>query len=285
MKTPLFIIFQHIAPQHLLSRLTGWLASSEIPWLKDLLITRFVRHYHVNLSEAKLKSAEEFESFNAFFTRELEDDARTINTEPNVINSPCDGAVSELGQLQHQHVLQAKGQYYSLETLLANDDALCERFLNGTFITCYLSPKDYHRVHAPIAGTLVKTTYVPGDLFSVNGTTAKHVPNVFARNERLICEFDTKIGTVVVILVGAFIVAGIETVWSGHVAPSSHGITTTDYRSQNISLDKGDELGRFKLGSTAIVLFPENSVALIEQLSASSALRLGEAIATIQDNA
>ncbi len=280
----LFIFIQYCIPQHMLSRLIGYLADSENPWLKAQLIQLFSHFFPINIAEAAPDNVEQYASFNAFFTRALKPGARPVVQEHNAIASPADGAISEIGVIEGNQLLQAKGHNYSLLALLGGDTALAEQFNNGAFATIYLSPKDYHRVHMPLAGTLQQTRYVPGKLFSVNQTTANNVPGLFARNERLICVFDTSSGPMIVILVGAMIVAAIETVWAGQVAPQPKKITAIDM-TQTITLDKGGEMGRFKLGSTVIVLFPENTVAWNKALTNGTPIQLGELLGTMtRDN-
>ena len=208
----LFILFQYLLPHHLLSRAVGILAQNHL--LRKLFIRAFIRRYKVDLSQAKIQEVEKFENFNAFFTRELQADARPLSTAKGAIVCPADGAVSQLGDIADGNLLQAKGKHYSCQSLLAGDAQMAALFQSGKFATIYLSPRDYHRVHMPMAGILKKTIYVPGKLFSVNQTTAESVPNLFARNERLVCLFTTAAGPMAVILVGAMIVAGIDTVLS-----------------------------------------------------------------------
>jgi phosphatidylserine decarboxylase len=276
----LFITLQQLLPQHLLSRATGWLARSEIPWLKKLLIDLFASHFKVHMAQAQEPELGNYRSFNDFFTRALAPDARPIDASATSIVCPADGAISQLGNIEDGRIFQAKGQSFSVEELLAGDFARAEAFHNGRFATIYLSPRDYHRVHMPLAGKLTAQTYVPGDLFSVNQVTAERVERLFARNERLICYFDTAIGPMAVVLVGAMIVAGIETVWSGQVAPPPRLPRTVDYQlvPEDIALAKGEEMGRFMLGSTAIVLFPPDSIEWDEAYAAGSPTRLGEVL-------
>ena len=278
----LFIFFQHVVPQHLLSRLVGKLAASEIPWLKNLLVRRFIRAYGVNMNEAQEADAQHYVSFNAFFTRALKADARPLAQTPRAVLAPADGALSAIGAIQEDSVFQAKGHDFSLTALLGGDPTRAAPFRNGSFATVYLSPKDYHRVHCPLGATLHEMIYVPGKLFSVNQTTADNIPNLFARNERAVCLFDTEAGPMAVVLVGAMIVAAIDTVWAGKVAPSAQGLTISDYReaTPNIRLEQGAELGRFRLGSTAIVLFGPGMVAWRADLAAGSAVRMGELLGT-----
>ncbi len=274
----LFIFFQHLVPQHLLSRLVGAIADSEWSWLKNTFITWFIKRYNVDMNEAADPEPTNYKSFNAFFTRQLRPEARDIVAENTSIACPADGAISQLGDIQQGRIFQAKGQTYSLSELVGGDDAIASQFDNGKFATIYLSPRDYHRVHMPLSGTLEKMIYIPGDLFSVNSVTAENVPRLFSRNERAVCVFSTDCGPMAVILVGAMIVAGIETVWAGQVAPIKRTISTVDYVSkpQPISLEKGAEMGRFKLGSTAIVLFGADAVQWQSDFSAGSITRMGE---------
>lgn len=279
----LFIIAQYLIPQHLLSRLVGSIAECEWPWLKNTFIKGFIKRYNVDMSEAKDPEPYNYKNFNAFFTRSLKSDARPIINGYNNIALPADGRISQIGPIKHDSIFQAKGQHYSLLKLLGGNRALAKQFEHGSFATIYLSPKDYHRVHMPLDGQLLSMTYVPGDLFSVNETTAENVPNLFARNERAICLFQTQAGPMAVILVGAMIVAGIETVWAGQVAPIKRQIITTKYQHQQqpITIRKGDEMGRFKLGSTAIVLFGEDAVNWHSELQANSPTRMGELLGQI----
>ncbi|MFP8966352.1 archaetidylserine decarboxylase [Pokkaliibacter sp. CJK22405] len=279
-KAAFFIFLQHIVPQHGLSRLIGWFAASRIGWLKSFIIQRFASHYRVNMHEAAEPSLDAYPSFNAFFTRALRDDARPFPEDESLILCPADGAVSEMGPLHQGRIMQAKGRSYSLTALLGGSEERAAPFKNGSFATVYLSPRDYHRVHMPLGGTLRETVYIPGDLFSVNQTTADNVDNLFARNERLVCLFDTERGPMAVILVGAMIVAGIETVFSGQVAPVTKGPQSVSYKElpAPVTLNRGDELGRFWLGSTAIVLFGENAVEWMDGWYAGRATRMGEAM-------
>jgi phosphatidylserine decarboxylase len=277
MSDVLFVLLQYLLPQHLLSRLVGRFARSEMPFIKTLFINTFMSRFNIDLTEAEIQNADEFPSFNAFFTRALMADARPIAESPVV--SPADGAISQIGHIRGSDLLQAKGQYFSLHDLLGGDANLTSEFINGSFATIYLSPRDYHRVHMPTTGTLRKTVYVPGKLFSVNQTTSKQVPGLFARNERLVCIFDTDLGPMAVILVGAMIVAAIETVFAGQVTPLSSRVQQQNYgQREPLVLEKGKELGRFSLGSTVIVLFGENRCQWLRSLKAEQPLRMGEAM-------
>lgn len=270
-----FIGFQHVVPQHALSRLVGWLAASEQTLIKQQFIQRFAKQYDIDMSLAAQPDLASYPSFNAFFTRELKDGARPIDRDDDSIVSPADGAISQLGQIKGDAVFQAKGQSFSVDQLIG-DTALAAPFKDGEFATVYLSPRDYHRVHMPFAGRLTDTLYIPGELFSVNGVTAENVPALFARNERMVCLFDIEVnGTaqrMAVVLVGAMIVAGIETVATGKAQPTGH----LEHQRHDLYLDKGAELGRFYLGSTAIVLFEPNTMAWQDQLHADSVVRMGE---------
>ena len=276
----LFITFQHIVPQHLLSRGVGRLAASENTFVKNTFIKNFAAKYQVNMAEALEENPLAYKSFNDFFTRALKPNARPIATDSKAIISPADGAISQIGAITADKIFQAKGHDYSVTTLLGGDEQRAAAFVGGQFATVYLSPKDYHRVHMPFTGKLTQMIYVPGDLFSVNTTTAENVPNLFARNERVVCIFDTEVGQMVVVLVGAMIVAGIATAWAGNLAPQGKNIVVTNYDG-SIILKKGDELGRFYLGSTAIVLFGANVMQWRNNLTATTPVRMGEAMGQI----
>lgn len=265
---------QYLVPQHGLSRLVGSLAESRHPLVKDTFIRRFAARYQIDMSQAAQPDLGAYENFNAFFTRALKDGARPIDNRPDSIVCPADGAVSQLGPITEDRIFQAKGHSYTLADLLASEvDAA--PYVGGQFATIYLSPRDYHRVHMPLGGKLVKSVYVPGELFSVNTRTAEQVPNLFARNERLVAHFDTAAGPMVVVLVGAMIVASIETVWGG-VEAIGPDVRVTDLSAQDISLDTGAEMGRFRLGSTAIVLFGPDVMQWDAEYQAGSPTRMGQ---------
>lgn len=276
MITKLFIILQYLLPQHLLSRLVGFLARTEWSPLKNFLIERFIHAFKVEMNECERTEAREFVNFNDFFTRTLKPGARVINDDPALCISPVDGAVSQIGRTDNGRVLQAKGQDYSLADLLADDD-LAARLQGGAFTTLYLSPKDYHRIHMPFDGTLKKMIHVPGALFSVNNATADAVPGLFARNERVVCVFDTEHGEIAMVLVGAMIVASISTVWHGQVSPV-RDIQRWDYQAPApVSLKRGDEMGRFALGST-VILCTEPGALEWDDLAHGDPVRLGQVI-------
>ena len=282
-KQRLFIFMQYVLPHHTLSRLIGRLAECESTWFKNRLITWFIKRYNVNMNEARLEDPSAYRHFNDFFTRELKAGARPLDTSEKSVLSPADGAISQLGAIEHGRIFQAKGHSFSLLELLGGNTERAAPFMGGSFSTVYLSPKDYHRVHMPLTGILREMVYIPGRLFSVNQTTAEHVPELFARNERVACIFDTEQGPMAVVLVGAMIVASIETVWAGLITPPMRELRSYDYSQtarQPITLEKGAELGRFKLGSTAVVLFGPNHVIWDESLQATTAVQVGQRMAT-----
>lgn len=283
--TIIFIILQVVLPKHLLSRLIARAANSKLRWLKNTLINLAVDIFHIDIQEAISDDPNDYATFNDFFTRELKEGARSIETDKNIICSPCDGTVSECGKIENGFLIQAKGKYYELSTLLVGNKALTQSFQNGHFATIYLAPRDYHRVHMPCDGKLTQSIYVPGELFSVNQNTTEHIQGLFARNERLISVFaDTHSKDVMAsIMVGAMLVAGIETVWAGQVTPPRSAITTFNTQKQKtIKLKKGEEMGRFKFGSTVILLFPENSMNWLEDFQTGKIVKMGEAIGRYQ---
>ena len=267
-----FTTLQQLVPQQQLSKVAGRLAASRHPYVKRTFIRSFAKAYNVSLDEYERQSLNAYESFNDFFTRELKDDARTIDATVNGIVSPADGVISQLGQIEDSKLLQAKGSYYDIGQLLANKDD-GDYFAEGSFATVYLAPSNYHRVHMPFAGTLTTTRYVPGTLFSVNNSTAANVPDLFARNERLVCIFDTEYGKAAVVMVGAMIVASIETVATGRITRSKD----IQLQQHDMPLAKGAELGRFYLGSTAIVILPKAAKADWQQgMSANTTVEMGQ---------
>lgn len=278
------VAFQYIMPQLYLTQLAGWFAQQKWGAVTHFVIKAFAKKYNVDMSEAKKENFSDYESFNQFFIRELKDDARKINENPTALCLPADGRVSQIGHIDDERLLQAKGHFFSLSDLLAGDEELVHTFKNGEFATIYLSPRDYHRVHMPCDATLRKMIYVPGDLFSVNPFLAEHVPNLFARNERVICVFDTAFGPMAQILVGATITASMSTVWAGVINPPRTGeVKVWTYQGDSaIKLTKGQEMGAFQLGSTVINLFPANSVTLAEHLEVDVPVRMGEILATMK---
>jgi phosphatidylserine decarboxylase len=253
-----FVALQRLTPQHQLSRLVSKLAESTHPRTKNLLIRQFIKTYNVNMEEAACSSENDYASFNDFFTRSLKPQSRPIDNTPGSIVSPADGTISQLGGIAQGRIFQAKGKHFSVDALLGEHSPRSAQFLNGKFATIYLSPRDYHRVHMPVTGTLEYCRYIPGKLFSVNAMTTGHIDGLFARNERLVSFFNTDIGCCAVVMVGAMLVAGIEAVW-GNYPPGT--LTTEQFSDSQFALVKGTEMGRFKFGSTVILLFEENSVA------------------------
>ena len=286
MKKQLFIALQHIVPHHLISRVVGLLAECTVPSIKNPFTNWFVKQYNVDMSEALEENPEAYNSFNDFFTRPLKDGMRPLPEDEKAVACPADGAISQIGDIKFSRVYQAKGHDYSLTELVGGDPELAREFEDGKFATVYLSPKDYHRVHMPVTGTLRKMIHVPGRLFSVNQTTAENVPRLFARNERAVCIFDTEKGPMAVILVGAMIVASIETIWAGLVTPHKRKVQTFDYTPdahKPIVLERGAEMGRFKLGSTAIVLFGKDQVKWAEELTETVPVRMGQAMSASEE--
>jgi phosphatidylserine decarboxylase len=279
------IALQYIMPKHGLSRLVGKFAAAEAGWLTTRAIRWFIKAYDINMSEAKLKNAEDFKTFNDFFTRELDDGARTIDSNDLALCYPVDGAISQQGDIVDGQLIQAKGFNYSLTSLLGGDSATAAPFQDGKFSCIYLAPKDYHRIHMPMSGTLREMIYVPGELFSVNPLTANNVPGLFARNERVVTIFDTEHGQLAMVLVGATIVASIETTWAGTITPpAGKDIFKWTYPADGVDairLNKGDEMGRFKLGSTVVATFSPNMINFNEAAGAETVTRLGEHFADI----
>lgn len=281
-KDQLFLASQYLAPHHLVSRFFGYASDCREPAVKNWMISRFVRKYGVNMSEALQEDPLAYDCFNDFFTRALKDGARPLDEEPGAVVCPADGAISQMGAIEQGRIFQAKGHSYGLADLLGGDTERAAPFQGGQFATIYLSPKDYHRVHMPVAGTLREMIHVPGRLFSVNPLTARNVPRLFARNERVVCIFDTEHGPMAVVLVGAMIVASIETVWAGLVTPYKRRIKSVRYDATArapIHLEKGAEMGRFKLGSTAIVLFGPDKIRWADTPSVLGPVRMGELLA------
>jgi phosphatidylserine decarboxylase len=275
MQFKLFI--QHYLPQHAFSKMMGILANCRIKWWKNWAIRYFIKRYQVNLNEAVLSRAEDYADFNSFFTRFLKKELRPIVHAPNIA-SPVDGTISQIGFIDNDMLIQAKASYFKLRALLGGDEAMANVFYDGSFMTLYLAPKDYHRVHMPLSGTLKTATYIPGKLFSVNPQTVESHPQLFAENERLIAFFETEIGPIAVILVGAIIVSGIEAVWP--LKKSAREIVKTAY-DDGIYIEQGAELGHFKVGSTVIILFPKDIIEWSSHLNNESVVKMGQSIGTI----
>lgn len=278
--TPLTAL-THVLPHRLLSSLARRLAYSDHPRLKQWLIDTVTRRFGVDLTEAAQPDATAYPTFNAFFTRSLKDGVRTPDPDPRALLMPADGRISQCGPIERGRIFQAKGQSFTAEELLGDADAAAP-FADGLFATVYLSPKDYHRVHMPWAGRLRETVHVPGRLFSVGPDAVAAVPRLFARNERLACHFDCDFGPMAVVMVGALLVSGVETVWSGEEIPAyGTTITVKDYRGEDIALDRFEEMARFNYGSTVIVLLPPGVAELVAGLRAETPVRLGQALARL----
>ena len=279
---------QYAMPKHLISRLVGKLAAAQAGKLTTSLIKGFIKQYGIDMSEAKYEDPAHYKTFNEFFTRPLKDGLRPIAEDKDIIAHPVDGKISQLGDVVDDRLIQAKGHDFSLQELLGGDENVAAPFQGGKFATIYLAPKDYHRIHMPIGGKLRKMVYVPGDFFSVNPLTAENVPNLFSRNERVVAIFDTEIGPLAMVLVGATIVASIETIWAGTVTPpAGKDVFTWDYPENGhnqLILNKGDEMGRFKLGSTVILLFGKDAGEWQSTLTAGSPVTLGSAIGRIKQS-
>jgi phosphatidylserine decarboxylase len=278
-RPPLSILMQHLLPKQLLTRAMGAFAGWEGGAVTHAAIRRFITRYGVDMHEAADPQPRAYATFNAFFTRALRPGVRPLADADFIC--PVDGAISQFGPIAHDQIFQAKGHHYSTTALVGGDAALARQFDDGHFATIYLSPRDYHRIHMPCEGRLTRMIYVPGDLYSVNPLTAQHVPGLFARNERVVCVFDTAHGPFVNVLVGATIVGSMATVWHGVVnPPRSREVRQWRYDDQEIVLAKGQEMGRFLLGSTVVMLFPKDVVNFNPDWAPTRPVRLGEAMAT-----
>lgn len=274
------IALQYALPKHAISRLAGKFAAAQAGAFTRTAISAFIKQYKINMAEAQYEKPSDYKTFNEFFTRPLKDGMRPIAEGDNLFVHPVDGTVSQLGDIVDDAIFQAKGHEFSLIELLGGKEETAEPFQGGKFATVYLAPKDYHRIHMPMAGTLREMVYIPGDLFSVNPLTAENVPNLFARNERVAAIFDTEIGPMAMVLVGATIVASIETVWAGTVTPpTGKKVFHWQYDTKganSIHLAKGEEMGRFKLGSTIVAVFPKNTVEFLAENQPGKVTRMGE---------
>ena len=275
MSDRLSVLPQYLLPKKALTYFAGWVASRRWGGLTTRLITWFVQRYEVNMAEAAEQDPAAYACFNDFFTRALRAGARPLAHSTWVC--PVDGAISQFGAVEQGQIFQAKGHRYSTQALLGGDAALAALFEGGAFATIYLSPRDYHRIHMPCDGSLKRMVYVPGDLFSVNPSTARRVPGLFARNERVVCLFDTAHGPMVLTLVGATIVGSMATVWHGVVNPPRRPrVTVWDYEDGAVSLRQGDEMGRFLLGSTVVLVWPRNTLDWSRAWTAGAPVRVGE---------
>ena len=275
MSDRLAVLPQYLLPKKALTIFLGWGANAKAGRFTTAIIRWFVGRYQVNMSEASNADINSYASFNEFFTRPLRVGARPLADAALVC--PVDGAISQFGVIKQGQIFQAKGHHYSCTALVGGDSQLAEQFCDGSFATIYLSPRDYHRIHMPCDGRLMRMIYVPGALFSVNPTTARGVPGLFARNERVVCVFETANGPFVLTLVGATIVGSMSTVWHGIVnPPRSKEVREWTYTNQNITLKKGDEMGRFMLGSTVVLLFPKNTLEFNPRWKEESSVQMGE---------
>ena len=278
----LFAGIQYLLPQHLLSRLVHAFMRIRLAPVKTTQIALIGSLVGVDWNEAKCTDISEFRDFNDFFTRELADGVRPLDPDPKALVSPCDGKISECGRITTGRILQAKGRHYSTRALLA-EDPVCSEFSNGFFHTIYLSPRDYHRVHMPCGGTLQRMIHVSGQLFSVAPYTVRQVPDLFARNERVVSIFETANGPMALVLVGAMLVSSMETVWSGVVTPPrGRQITRGDWSRQNIRLDRGDEMGRFTMGSTVILLLPPTAVSAMNHYESGDSVVMGQKLGRLR---
>ena len=284
MSDRLAVLPQYLLPKQALTRFAGFVASRERGWVTTEIIRRFVAKYRVNMVEALDSDIAGYRTFNDFFTRALKPGARPL--APADLVCPVDGAISQFGAIEHDQLIQAKGHQYSTTAMVGGDAALAAQYLNGHFATIYLSPKDYHRIHMPCDGRLSRMIYVPGDLFSVNPVTARGVPGLFARNERVVCVFESARGPFVLALVGATIVGSMATVWHGLVNPPRGKVVrewlypvSPDKPEASIFLKQGEEMGRFLLGSTVVMLFPKGNLRFNPDWAPGRAVRLGEAMA------
>lgn len=270
---------QYLLPQHTLSKVVN--AATRLPAgpVKTAAVKGFSKSFNINWDEAADQNIGNYRSFNDFFTRELKDGARPLDPNPDNLVSPADGKVSQAGDIVDGKLIQAKGKDFSLEELLAGSKAMAAPYRKGQFATIYLSPRDYHRVHMPCDGTLREMVYVPGKLFSVNALTARAVPRLFARNERVICRFDTEFGEMIMILVGAIFVSSMETVWHGVVnAQRNKVISEWAYDDGSVQLARGEEMGRFNMGSTVIVLLPKDAPKLAGTITADTPIQMGNTL-------
>ncbi len=281
----LFALLLYLLPHHLLSQVMYLITRCEWVPFKNLLIRQAIKLYDIDMAIAAEPDPTAYASFNAFFTRPLRPDARPLATEANVVLSPVDGAVSQSGQIVNGRIFQAKGQDYSLEELVGGDKALMDAFEDGCFATIYLSPRDYHRIHLPLAGRLTKMLHIPGRLFSVSPSTTRTVPRLFSRNERVVNLFETAVGPMAVIMVGAIFVASMDTVWAGTVAPLSRSVRSWNYGDESLEpmdFDRGAEIGRFNMGSTVVLLFGKEAVEWSTAMAPDTRLCMGQGIGIVQ---
>ncbi|MDE1983434.1 MAG: phosphatidylserine decarboxylase [Gammaproteobacteria bacterium] len=272
-------VWQYPLPQHAISRFTHWLTRLKHPGFKNWMIRAFIRRFDVDMREAAEPNPDSYPTFNAFFTRALRSGVRSVIAEPEAIACPVDGTVSQYGEITNGRIIQAKDRDFNTRELLGGDPTLAAKFASGLFVTLYLSPRDYHRVHMPFDGILRRMLHVPGRLFSVNPPTTRAVPRLFARNERVAMIFDTTAGSMAVVMVGALNVGSIETVWAGEITPPrGYVLRSWDYLDDNMKLAKGAELGRFNMGSTVILLFASSHTRWETMLKPDVSVRMGQQI-------
>ena len=277
-----FVALQYVLPQHWLTSLVHALARSRVALVKNALIEAFLAHFHPDMSDAEQPDARQYETFNAFFTRALRAGARPVDPDQSALVSPVDGTVSQIGRLDGSYLVQAKGHAYTLEALLDEEASWAPTFRGGAFATLYLAPFNYHRIHMPLAGALRAAWYVPGQLFSVNPTTAASVPGLFARNERIVCVFEAGALTFALVLIGALFVGSMSTVWHGEVTPRHpRRRTLLPLAGATAALPKGAEMGRFNMGSTVILLLPAGAGEWLPELSSGSTVRVGQTLARL----
>lgn len=271
---------QYVIPQHLLSKAMHWFMQIEQPWIKNTTTKLMVKAFDINVSEAENEDLEAYQHFNAFFTRSLKPEARPIDEDHNAWCSPVDGVVSQSQSINGNQLIQAKCHEYELEALLGGDIEYAKQFINGDSAVIYLSPKDYHRIHCPTNATLNSMTYVPGDLFAVNPATVRNVEGLFARNERLIIRFENEHGNFCLIMVGAVFVGSMETVWEGKITPDYlPTIKHWNYTDQHLTFQKGDEIGRFNMGSTVVLLTPDEQMPELGQITQNTPIQMGQHLA------
>lgn len=282
MNESVMTLIHRLTPKYLLTRMAGVLARNELGGFTTWAISQFISKYRIDMSEAQKEKAEEYKTFNEFFTRDLKEGARPVCPEENRLCMPVDGTVAEFGDITYGRIVAAKGQDYSFRTLLGGSDEDAKEFADGKFICIYLSPANYHCIHMPVDGTLRKMLFVPGKYYSVNPTYVKTIDELFTKNERAVCLFDTPAGPMAMVLVGATIVGSISTEWHGEVSPNRlRKVTEWDYTDQNITLKKGDKMGKFYLGSTVILLFGKDAVSFVDDIESGRAVKFGEALADI----
>jgi phosphatidylserine decarboxylase len=281
------IWWQYCLPQHYLSKIMGYAANCQWPWLKQAMIDRFILRFGVDMQQALYSDPKAYAHFNAFFTRALKPALRPIATAPNALVSPCDGTISAMGTIEQTQLLQAKGQTYTLPNLLGYPEShlQVQRYRHGTFCTVYLAPKDYHRIHMPYHASIVGMRYIPGRLFSVNQQTTQHLPALFTKNERLILFCESQAGPFIMILVGAMLVSGLYTLWGGKIQAKRGAIQDYNYPNtptQHLTFNKGEYCAHFNLGSTIILLFPKHKIQWQDHLTTGQPLQMGEAIGVMQ---